>query len=76
MEEVFFNWFNDGIDFKLVYFLFYFRTDLLTGFLVMAATSNPVFRFKRDYDWRVLTTGYVLIWQPTPKPDINLYQTK
>ncbi len=49
---------------------------LLTGFLVIAATSNPVFRIKRDYDWRLLTTGYVLIWQPTPQPDINLYQTK
>jgi hypothetical protein len=49
---------------------------LLTGFLLVAAISNPVFHIKRDYDWRLLTTGYVLIWQPTPQPDINLYQNK
>jgi hypothetical protein len=49
---------------------------LLTGFGFIAATSNPVFSIKRVYDWRVLTTGYVLIWQPRPRPDINLYQPK
>jgi hypothetical protein len=49
---------------------------LLIGFGFIVTTSNPVFQAKRNYDWRILTTGYVFIWQATPSPDIHKYQNK
>lgn len=49
---------------------------LLVGFGFIVTTSNPVFQAKRNYDWRVMTTGYVFIWQATPSPDINYYKNK
>lgn len=42
---------------------------LSIGFIILLSISNPVFRLKRDYDWRILQTGYVFIWQETPWPD-------
>jgi hypothetical protein len=43
------------------------------GFIILVSNSNPIFRFKRDYDWKILGTGHVFIWQETPRPDINQY---
>lgn len=42
---------------------------LSIGFIILLSISNPVFHVKRDYDWRILQTGYVFIWQETPWPD-------
>ncbi|GBL36174.1 hypothetical protein EMGBS15_17690 [Filimonas sp.] len=45
----------------------------LIGFGTVVSTSNPIFLLKRNYDWHVLTKGYVYIWQATPRPDITTY---
>ena len=42
---------------------------LTLGFSILVSTSNPVFLLKRDYNWKILQTGYVFIWQDTPWPD-------
>jgi len=42
---------------------------LTVGFIILVSTSNPVFLLKRDYNWKILQTGYVFIWQDTPWPD-------
>lgn len=44
------------------------------GFIILVSTSNPIFRFKRDYELKILETGHVFIWQETPRPDINQYE--
>lgn len=49
---------------------------LLIGFGFIVTTSNPIFKIKRNYDWKVLQTGCIFIWQKTPRPDINQYQNK
>lgn len=49
---------------------------LFLGFSYILTTSNPIIKIKRDYDWKVLQTGSVLIWQKTPRPNINKYQEK
>lgn len=49
---------------------------LLIGFGFLVTTSNPIFKIKRNYDWKVLQTGSVYFWQKTPRPDINQYQNK
>lgn len=46
---------------------------LTLGFSLYVSTSNPVFRIKREYDWRLMTSGYVFLWQSTPRPDIMKY---
>lgn len=48
----------------------------LFGFSFIVTTSNPIFKIKRDYDWKVLETGSVYIWQKTPRPDITQYENK
>lgn len=42
---------------------------LTLGFSILVSTSNPVFLLKRDYNWKILQTGFVFIWQDTPWPD-------
>jgi hypothetical protein len=42
---------------------------LAIGFIILVSTSNPVFQLKREYDWKILQTGHVFIWQDTPWPD-------
>ena len=42
---------------------------LALGFVLLVSTSNPIFLVKRDYDWKILQTGHVFIWQETPWPD-------
>ena len=49
---------------------------LLIGFGFIVTTSNPIFKIKRNYDWRVITTGHVFIFQATPRPDITHFQNK
>lgn len=49
---------------------------LLIGFGFIVTTSTPIFKIKRDYDWKVLQTGSVYFWQKTPRPDITQYQNK
>lgn len=49
---------------------------LFTGFSFIVSTSNPIFKIKRNYDWRVIETGYIFIFQATPRPDITHYQNK
>jgi hypothetical protein len=46
-----------------------FALLLAIGFIILVSTSNPVFHMKRNYDWKILQTGYVFIWQDTPWPD-------
>jgi len=43
------------------------------GFGIIVGTSNSIFKTKRDYDYTVMVTGYVFIWQSTPQPDIYQY---
>jgi hypothetical protein len=47
---------------------------LLIGFSIIVATSNPIFKIKRNYDWHVMATGHVFIFQATPRPDNIHYQ--
>jgi hypothetical protein len=42
-------------------------------FSTYISSSNPVFHSKRGYDWQIMKTGYVFIWQVTPSPDIMKY---
>ena len=49
---------------------------LLIGFGFIVTTSNPIFHTKRNYNWHVLTTGHVWIWQSTPRPNFYLNQKK
>ncbi len=44
------------------------------GFVILISASNPVIRLRRDYDWQLLKTGYVFIWQKTPRPDIEEFK--
>lgn len=47
---------------------------LIVGFSFYMRISNPMFHIKRSYDWNVLQTGYIFIWQTTPRPDISQFQ--
>ncbi|MBL7765216.1 MAG: hypothetical protein JNJ58_03930 [Chitinophagaceae bacterium] len=47
----------------------------LMGFGGYVSISNPVFHAKRNYNWKVLKTGYIFLWQTTPRPDILQYLT-
>ena len=49
---------------------------LLIGFGFIVTTSNPIFHTKRNYNWHVLTTGHVWIWQSTPRPNFYLNKKK
>jgi hypothetical protein len=42
---------------------------LCIGFGAVITTSNPIFHFKRLYEWQILETGAVFIWQDTPRPE-------
>lgn len=42
---------------------------LCIGFGALISTSNPIFHIKRPYDWKIIETGAVFIWQYTPRPD-------
>jgi hypothetical protein len=41
---------------------------LCIGFGGLLSISNPVFHIKRPYDWKILQTGSVFIWETTPRP--------
>jgi hypothetical protein len=43
------------------------------GFGLLIRTSNPIFHVKRNYDWQVMKTGYLFLWQTTPALDSNQY---
>ena len=43
----------------------------LISFGMVVSTSNPIFNTTRRYDWKVITSGYIFVWQTTPKPDLN-----
>jgi len=42
---------------------------LCIGFGGLISISNPIFHFKRPYDWEILQTGKVFIWENTPRPE-------
>jgi hypothetical protein len=42
---------------------------LCTGFIILISISNPIFHFNRPYDWEILQTGKVFIWENTPRPE-------
>ena len=42
---------------------------LCIGFGSLLSISNPVFHIKRPYDWKILQTGSVFIWETTPRPE-------
>ena len=46
---------------------------LLLGFGLLVFNSNPLFKWTRNYDWKLIDTGYIFIWQSTPRPEINSY---
>jgi hypothetical protein len=39
------------------------------GFVGLISISNPIFHFKRPYDWKIIETGAAFIWQNTPRPN-------
>ena len=39
------------------------------GFVLLISSSHPVFHLKRPYEWQLLDSGSVFIWQNTPAPD-------
>lgn len=42
---------------------------LFIGFGALISISNPIFHFKRPYDWEILQTGNVFIWENKPRPE-------
>lgn len=56
-----------------VRFLWSIAIFILMGQCLLIWISNPVFHFKRPYEWQVMETGYNFIWQQTPRPDIRKY---
>lgn len=48
---------------------------LCIGFGGLISISNPVFHSKRPYNWKVIETGAVFIWQNTPRPDRAALET-
>jgi hypothetical protein len=42
---------------------------LCIGLVGLISISNPIFHFKRPYEWKILETGAVFIWQDTPRPE-------
>lgn len=42
---------------------------LCIGFVGFMSISNPIFHLKRPYDWEILQTGNVFIWENTPRPE-------
>jgi hypothetical protein len=42
---------------------------LCIGFGALISTSNPIFHIKRPYDWKIIETGNVFIWENTPRPE-------
>jgi len=58
-----------------VRFLWSIAILLLMGECLVIWISNPVFNFKRPYEWKVMETGYTFIWQQTPRPDIGKYHS-
>lgn len=60
---------------KIIYKLsFSVALTLLFGFGIYASVSNPLFHSKRSFEWKVFKTGYIFIWQLTPRPIINFNQ--
>lgn len=55
---------------KIVWFL---SLILIAIFSMMLSFSNPVFKAKRDYNWHLMKTGTVFLWQTTPRPDITQF---
>ncbi len=45
---------------------------LLIGLSLIVSTSNPIIKITRNYDWKVLKTGSVYLWQKTPRPERNI----
>ena len=41
---------------------------------IIIGTSYTTFKIKRDFDWEIITSGYVFIWQNTPIQNGNEYQ--
>lgn len=68
------KWINEIIIPKLIIKLVWFLSLILISiFAVIMSFSNPVFHAKRDYDWHVMKTGSVFLWQTTPRPDITQF---
>ncbi|MCG9881340.1 MAG: hypothetical protein MH472_12140 [Bacteroidia bacterium] len=42
---------------------------LYIGLIGLISISNPIFHFKRPYEWKILETGTVFIWQDTPRTE-------
>ena len=42
---------------------------LCVGFGGVISISNPLFHFNRPYDWELVQTGHVFIWENTPRPE-------
>lgn len=59
----------------VVRFVWSLAIVFLMGAGVLVSISNPVFHFKRPYEWQVMETGYTFIWQQTPRPDIGKYHS-
>lgn len=47
---------------------------IIIGWTMIISFSYPTFFIKRNYDWKILSEGYLFIWQKTPNPDTNQYQ--
>lgn len=43
---------------------------LSMAFAIIVSMSNPLYHSRRGYDWKILDTGYVFLWQETPRPDV------
>jgi hypothetical protein len=42
---------------------------LCIGFGSLISISNPVFHLKRPYEWKLLATGVIFVWENTPRPE-------
>ena len=42
---------------------------VMVGAGIIITFSSPIFHLKRDYDFRVIQSGYMFFWQNTPMPN-------
>lgn len=47
---------------------------IIIAWTLIISFSYPTFYITRNYDWKVLSEGFLFIGQKTPNPDSNQYQ--
>lgn len=68
------KYFSKQIPINILKIIWPFSIVLTLVFSIFISMSNPIFKYKRDYDWKIMATGYMFIWENTPSKNMNEFQ--